>query len=188
MYVDDAVQLLRELRRAADGTLPPYNEERVRAVIRECISLYSRGHSLHASGQGDRALLVTLTLCLKRNKRCLVTYLKHRADRVRALCWAAGGAFPSAPEVKSNMSRAEIELARNYVRVLGEYRAAYFEIDLTANPMPPKELFIQVRALQDCGVIQTEGGSINMAKNSQHYVRRSDVEHLIGQGFLLHIK
>jgi GINS complex subunit 1 len=52
---------------------------------------------------------------------------------------------------------------------------------------PPKELFIQVRVLQGVGEIMTENGTIMLEKDSQHFLRRSDVEPLIRQGILEHI-
>ncbi len=52
---------------------------------------------------------------------------------------------------------------------------------------PPKELLITVRCLVDLGELVTETGTLLLAKGSQHYVRRSDVEALIRQGHLEHI-
>lgn len=52
---------------------------------------------------------------------------------------------------------------------------------------PPKELFIMVRVLQGVGEIMTENGTIMLEKDSQHFLRRSDVEPLIRQGILEHI-
>jgi len=52
---------------------------------------------------------------------------------------------------------------------------------------PPKELYITVRVLKDCGQVQTEFGPLYLNIHTFHYVRKSDVEHLITQGFLLHV-
>ena len=46
---------------------------------------------------------------------------------------------------------------------------------------------MEVRVLEDCGKIQTESGVINLVKNSQHYLRRTDVERLVSQGYLKHL-
>ena len=53
---------------------------------------------------------------------------------------------------------------------------------------PPKELFLQVRALVDCGEVATESGFVTLSRNTTHYLRRSDVEHLIKQGMLEQIE
>jgi len=71
--------------------------------------------------------------------------------------------------------------------VLTDYKAHYLDLDLTAAPLPPKELFVEVRVVKDCGELQTEHGMVNLQKNSQHFLRRTDVEHLIKQGYLLHL-
>lgn len=47
---------------------------------------------------------------------------------------------------------------------------------------PPKDLFIEVKVLQDYGRVMTDQGEINLRKNSVHFVRRHDVELLIRQG------
>ena len=49
---------------------------------------------------------------------------------------------------------------------------------------PPKDLHVAVRVARECGVIQTEVGAIDFKKGHRYHVRRSDVEHLIVQGFL----
>ena len=50
---------------------------------------------------------------------------------------------------------------------------------------PPKDLFIEIRALKDCGeIMSADGTTIRLDKNSTNLVRRQDVEHLIKQGFI----
>lgn len=49
---------------------------------------------------------------------------------------------------------------------------------------PPKELFVTVRVVRDCGTIRTERGEIDFRKGQRFLVRRSDVEGLIVQGYL----
>ena len=61
-------------------------------------------------------------------------------------------------------------------------------VDLFADMQPPKDLMIEVRALEDCGEIMTETGAINLTKNSTHFVRRADVQHLIRQNMLRQIE
>ena len=49
---------------------------------------------------------------------------------------------------------------------------------------PPKELHIEVRVKEDCGEIFTDTGVVSLKKNTTHFLRRSDVEHLIRQDVL----
>lgn len=53
---------------------------------------------------------------------------------------------------------------------------------------PPKDLYVEVRVLRDCGEIMTENGLVNLEANSTHFLRRVDVEQLIRQGLLEQIK
>lgn len=53
---------------------------------------------------------------------------------------------------------------------------------------PPKDLFVEVRVLRDCGEVMTENGAVNLEANSTHFLRRVDVEQLIRQGLLEQIK
>ena len=53
---------------------------------------------------------------------------------------------------------------------------------------PPKDLYIEVRVLKDCGEIFTENGPVNLEINSTHFLRRVDVESLIRQGMLVQVK
>jgi len=72
---------------------------------------------------------------------------------------------------------------------LGKTRRAEFVLTSThskrcQDQQPPKNLYIEVRVLEDCGEILTESGSINLERNTTHFLRRSDVEHLVRQGML----
>jgi GINS complex subunit 1 len=53
---------------------------------------------------------------------------------------------------------------------------------------PPKELLIQVRVLENFGEVMTENGPIVLVKGASHFIRRTDVEHLIRQGILEHVR
>lgn len=65
-----------------------------------------------------------------------------------------------------------------------------YEIDLTQYAKPPKELYIHVRCLTDYGEFELSGEEhvVSLTKDSQHYLLASDVEDLIRQGILEHIK
>ncbi|KAG0264951.1 DNA replication protein psf1 [Actinomortierella ambigua] len=77
-----------------------------------------------------------------------------------------------------------------YERNRNRYLSQFGEIELGLGLMahPPKDVFITVRVLRDCGDIVTESGAtLSLKKNSEHFVKRSDVEGLITQGYLLHV-
>ena len=191
MLAEDAVGLIKEAKRTPD-VITVYNEECVRAVVSEVKLLYDdiqkafttreireRNDPRYASA------IVVNHSSLRLNKRCLLAYMMHRVELIKKMCWDLG---PTAPGgLKDALSRSENTFCRNYNNLVSRFKAHYVDLDLTATLLPPKELFIEVRVLKDCGVIETETGSISLHLHSQHFVKRSDVEHLVKQGYLVHV-
>ncbi|KAJ2501825.1 DNA replication protein psf1 [Coemansia sp. RSA 1972] len=135
-------------------------------------------------------------LTAARNKRCLLAYHHRRTQFVRSLLWnlhLAPSLVP--PEISAHVSPEEQNYAREYARLNASYRDAVEEqlcpsdsLDWTANgEIPPRDLFIEVRVTKDCGEIVTESGVVNLQSGTQHYLRRSDIEHLLTIGYLEHI-
>jgi len=191
-YGELATQLLTESRRSTQtDTLLKYNDPLVRSIIREQRDLERAADTLVASADGRApppALLIIQT-AINRNKRCLLAYHTHRVDKLRDMYWAVGGALPhllSNAELRSRMSPHEVDYMRQYNASLMEFRAEFaHELDIMANiTHPPKDLHVMVRVVRDCGVIQTELGSIDFQVGQRYMVRRADIEHLIVQGYL----
>ena len=184
-YGDLATQLVLEARRStANDMLLKYNGELVRSIIREQREL----DRLADTPDVTPAMLIFQTAIL-RNKRCLLAYHRHRLDRLRDMYWAVGGALPhllSNPDIRSKLSPHEVDFLRGYGASVMDYRAGFSnELDITASiTHPPKDLHVLVRVVRDCGVIQTELGSIDFQKGQRFMVRRADIEHLIVQGYL----
>ena len=154
--------------------------------------------------------VITYHTAIHQNKRCLLAYIVNRMERVTELYWSPSPSFsplptsssstsssssssssssdPTSTDSRSNLSRAELEFSKGYSRLIANYKSHYIDIDFDATQVPPKELFIEVRVLEDCGELGTEDGNfIVLTKDSQHYLKRTDVEHLIKQGLLQHI-
>lgn len=140
-------------------------------------------------------------ICAQRNKRCLLAYLKYRTDALNVLRWQAGTIIPS--DMKLKLSPDEIKYFEEYDNILGKYMggtgidlfavsrlrrfSTTFLISIVQDLQPPKSLYIEVRVLQDYGEILTDSGTVNLEKNTTHFLRRSDVEHLICQNVLKQI-
>ncbi|KAH7909097.1 hypothetical protein BJ138DRAFT_1156109 [Hygrophoropsis aurantiaca] len=186
-FGDLATQLVMESRRSTlTDTLLKYNDNLVRSIVREQRDL----EKLTDNGDAvvSPAMLIFQT-AIVRNKRCLLAYHKHRLDRIRDMYWAVGGALPhilSNQDIRSKLSPHEVDFLRQYSASVMEYRAGFSnELDITASiTHPPKDLHVLVRVVRDCGVIQTELGSIDFQKGQRFMVRRADIEHLIVQGYL----
>jgi GINS complex subunit 1 len=189
-YGELATQLLMESRRSTQSdTLFKYNDPLVRSIIREQRDLEKDMTSLLVDGRPPLPTLLIIQTAINRNKRCLLAYHSHRVDRLRDMYWAVGGALPhllSSPDIRSKLSPHEVDYLRQYNSSVMEFRSEFsHDLDITASiTKPPKDLNVLVRVVRDCGVIQTELGSIGFQKGQRFMLRRADIEHLIVQGFL----
>jgi len=113
---DDGLRLVREARRAGEA-LSPYNDEAVRRVLQEMNELFDVAMTLLRQFQGEdlqtvSPLIAYYNLVIRRDKRCLAAYLKHRTDCIRRLSWQVG-AVPHE-DVRQQMSARELEFMRGY--------------------------------------------------------------------------
>lgn len=176
--------------------LPPYQPELVRAVTREIRALESEqqatlqefggaagfDHSQHPEAAVN---ILVQHLSKQRNKRCLLAYHRLRTDRIDELCWSEKVNTHGRSERETDsLGPDEVEYARRYNELLAAYKGQWTDVDLTGSLDPPTDLYIDVRVLKDAGEIQTEYGTITLTKNSSFFVRSSDVERLIRQGYL----
>uniref|UniRef100_UPI00358F24B8 DNA replication complex GINS protein PSF1 isoform X5 n=1 Tax=Myxine glutinosa TaxID=7769 RepID=UPI00358F24B8 len=192
MFCEKAVELLRELERASDGLLTPYNEDGVRQVLGELRALYiPNQQDANISRAEERSdLLPTIKFrhcCLLRNKRCLLAYLYNRLMRIKALRWELGSVLPNA--LRFHLAPDELEWFNQYGRSLAKYMHSIGSegLDLVQDTLPPKSLFIEVRCLQDYGEFEVDGSTFLLNRNTQHLLPRAKCEQLIRQGILEHI-
>jgi GINS complex subunit 1 len=190
-YGELATQLIIESRRSTQtDTLIKYNDPMVRSIIREQRDLEKAIATLDLrDGRPPPPPLLIIQTAINRNKRCLLAYHSHRIDRLRDMYWAVGGALPhilSNQDIRSKLSPHEVDYLRQYNSSVMEFRSEFsHELDITASiTNPPKDLHVLVRVIRDCGMIQTELGSIDFQKGQRFMVRRADIEHLIVQGYL----
>ncbi|KAL0579126.1 DNA replication protein psf1 [Marasmius crinis-equi] len=190
-FGDLATQLVMESRRSTQtDTLLKYNDSLVRSIIREQRDLEKAADGFSFSdGDAPPPALIIIQTAINRNKRCLLAYHSHRVDRLRDLYWSVGGALPhilSTQDIRSKLSPHEVDYLRQYNNSIMEFRSEFsHELDITASiTHPPKDLHVLVHVIKDCGVIETELGSIDFQKGQRFMVRRADIEHLIVQGYL----
>ncbi|BAM82393.1 hypothetical protein, conserved [Cyanidioschyzon merolae strain 10D] len=203
-----ATALVSELRDAQH--LPLYRRDLLQRVVDEILEEYAQlekgieawrsGSSQQGSRVEDRALqgsLLVRRARLLRNKRCVLAYLVNRLRRVEQACWNRDPTIYSGPSEDKGttgratalLSEAERTYASRYEALLAAYGSAV-GLDLrSALLVPPKEEFIEVRVLEDCGdfFMASSGQSAHLAKGTVHFVRRADVELLIQQGKLEHL-
>lgn len=74
-----------------------------------------------------------------------------------------------------------------YSSLLADYMSSV-GLDLARYRSPPKSLYVQVRCLQDYGDFETEDGTtIVLARDTTHFLERSQCEKLIHQGIVEHV-
>ncbi|BAO40897.1 DNA replication complex GINS protein PSF1 [Kluyveromyces marxianus] len=208
MYGDLANKLVLEAKRTQQLSqagfnkqqLPAYQDELIRGIIREVSALKKNVDYLREEQLADQnnkmtqCRYVVAMLSMERNKRCLLAYEKLRSELLDAMVWDNNGMEFSSLLSTSNsktqfdssmLSHAEQEYLKEYSQLLTELKSGQLsEIDLTGTLEPPSDVFIDVRVLKDAGQIETEYGVFNLIKDSQFFVRQSDVERLIQQGYL----
>lgn len=187
MYGDLAEKLISDTRRAENlDTLPLYQTDLVRAVTRETRELaLLEDQALETAGKSRLEQVVpgVFGLCQRRNKRCLLAYHFHRAKRLEQLVWNEqdGRDF-------GVLSTTEHSYLRNFNDLVTTFKEDWEDIDLTGSLEPPTDIYVEARCLKDAGEIQTEYGVFDLTKNSQFFVRYSDVQRLIQQGLLELVK
>ena len=172
--------------------LPIYDEEGIRQTLTEALELISkmettriRRESLSSSGgdieDSEKVEFVYYTQCYRRNLRYLLTYFLHRLKKMRELRWETGTVLP---EHLRNETLCKRELL--YFNEYNDALAMYNEnvgFDLMSEALePPRDLFVEIRVLKGCGEIMTERGPVNLDQGSTHYLKRTDIEHLIRLG------
>ncbi|CAI4057861.1 DNA replication protein PSF1 SKDI_04G2450 [Saccharomyces kudriavzevii IFO 1802] len=205
MYGDLANKLVLEAKRTKqlytrnnqDVNLPMYHEDIVRNILKEISNL--RKNTEYLKEQQQLGMLdnkvakcqyfVTL-LCMERNKRCLLAYQKLRTDILGSMAWNNNSVdlmsnIAVSQQDANDLSHQEQEYLKEYSDLITDLKSGDLaDIDLSGSLVPPSDVFIDVRVLKDAGEIQTEYGVFNLIKDSQFFVRQSDVERLIQQGYL----
>ena len=187
--------LVLDIAQSEKGTIPPYNDETVRAVVEESQEhhrsilkligdIQRSGASLEEAKPDDAASILVHHQAVLRNKRALLVYLNERMSRVRALRWEEGTALPEV--VGENMSPSERSFFTHYSALVNKYqgRRGGVGLNLTLDPTPPRDHKVQVRVLEDYGEIVTRDGTVDLSKNTVHLLWRDEAQPLITEGVL----
>jgi GINS complex subunit 1 len=197
--LDLSHQLATECKRSSSTqSLYKYNDALVRQISREIRALDSilsetlaSVSHLHANEipQTQLCAMTMIQAMMERDKRCLLAYHNHRINLLKDLFWRIGGALPqilSDVQIREKLSPHEVDFMREYAKLVTLWREDLLDVvDLAmGTTSPPKDINVQVVVRKDCGVVNTELGEIDFRKGQRYLVRRSDVEHLILQGYL----
>ena len=184
--------LLKDLsQNHTSNNLSPYNDEGVRISIDEFKTIYQefaeclKISELDNKNASCKAKSYILATQLKRHKRILLAY---HVDRLMKLSHRAVSSTDFSQNSLNNLSKIETKFYHINADSIVKYKSALgHHINIFGPIVPPKDFFIQVRVEEDCGVVQTEYGRATLNRGSMHYLKRTDVEHLVVKGFLTHI-
>lgn len=191
LHTHKATELLRDLQRSE--SLPPFNDELMRGVIEEIKKLFDQSTETlneHSEELEDNPSLActlhTNHASIERNKRCALAYLHQRLKLIEQLRWTQGTVLP--PLLRDKLSSTELEYFNTYSNLLADYMNAE-GVDLTSIDIaqPPKELYIEVRVLEDLGEVMTSNGPITLNKNTLHFLPREDVIQYVKEGKMEHL-
>lgn len=111
---------------------------------------------------------------IERQKRCLLTYHKHRMNRIQDM---VASAVEKDNVLLQHNNVHEAEFANDYRQLRQQYEAEYFEL----NVLPPTSHMVQVKVVEDLltklggPVVLDSGRSVSLTKGSRWYLPRSDV-------------
>lgn len=120
-----------------------------------------------------------------RNKRLLMAYVKRRIDILRELRWTHG-ILPE--QVKSNVTPQEQHFFKEYSKLLSKYMRATamggVGLDLTADPEPPNDPYIQVRVMKDYGEVTFSSGSVTLREGLSLWLLREEAHTFLQEGVI----
>lgn len=192
-----SVTLLRELKTST--WLPQYNDRVIKEVAeeimrdtREMKALVQDHEDLEEVPAEVASGLCLFNELMERNRRCLLAYLSFRLDRIEELRFEVGRMVPA--EKLEKLHDYEKHYLHIYNTILDKYMKRYVPnckelLDLTADAEAPEDMNVQVRVKAgDIGdIVTTDSGVLRLKKGYVHYVKRTDVEHLIRAGKVIHV-
>ncbi len=174
--------LLLEIKRHQDSSLPPYNLKLVRQCFNDlhhsfqCLSEEVQASSDGIPSMAGRPSMLWHHACIQRQKRCLLAYHKHRLDSLKNQVLA----HPSASVDTSTWSSNGPEL---------EFCQAYQQLrqgQCLPHPDTPPPIIahsLQVRCIATLGQVVLESGRcVTITKGSVLYLPRQDVIEFLQDG------
>ena len=179
-YCTRGKELLMDLKKSE--WLPVYDEEGLRSTLLEVLQLIDRIHpirerlkQLKKTGEylpvPQKLEYTYYATCLRRNLCYLLSYFFHRLKKIRELRWETGTVIPEGIR-NETLNEREIEYFNQYSDALSTYNNAV-GFDLMSEALePPRDLYVEVRVLKECGEIVTEEGPVTLDQGSTHYLKR----------------
>jgi GINS complex subunit 1 len=202
-------ELLNEVAQVPAENIPVFNDEAFRSVIDEVqlqhdqlTTVFNTALERHRESTNsteedtDQSLLwhgseaeatevMVYHTAILRNKRLLMAYVKKRIDMLRELRWTHG----VLPEhVKTSLTPQEQLFFKEYSKLLSQYMRSTdmggVGLDLTADPEPPTDPYVQVRVMKDYGEVTFSSGSVSLRPGLSLWLLREEAHTLLQEGVL----
>ena len=147
----DSIKLIREAIRTRDApSIPKYREDLVKNTIVEINTL-----STLSTPKSTGACNTIKLAFLQRRKKCILAYQRERLNRYKELLWLSGATTSSTLPEKSHQAASPQELIfiKEYQELVSTWKGLWLDIDVGASITPPKDVFIEIRVIQDCGEV-----------------------------------
>ncbi|KAJ3313640.1 DNA replication protein psf1 [Boothiomyces sp. JEL0838] len=112
---------------------------------------------------------------VKKNKQIVLVAQRQKLDKICKLIW--NGVNVSSP--------SEQVFINEYKQLVRDLKGLYLDIDLNQGDEPPKNIFVEVRVVKECGEIMTEMGVLPLRLGTQYYLKKAEVQDLIMSGHLV---
>ena len=179
--------LVSECQHSDSATLLPYNDELVKGCLEEINfhvdelthivdSIEGEKPSLHV-----RPALMLHYAAIRRNKRCLLAYIYHRAKLLQNNCNLGRDRIK-----ESLLHESEKDFVVAYERLRARQGTDTISIIASQQRFPPSQMWVQVRVMESLGtIVLTEtGGTVNLEEGTIHFLPFQDVEPFVRQGCL----
>jgi GINS complex subunit 1 len=189
MEISKPSRLLKELK--ISNFIPFYNTEltedllkdynKMCEIVEKNKKILLEEKNLELTEKSKTVYLLTLTFAINRIFRVMLAYINNRLIRIKDKFWESGGDNPLLNEF---LSENEKDFYIDYKELVSKYQDSFpVQLNLLTDLEPPKDLFIEIRVLENIGEIVNKNGEVlNLQKNSTLLVRRCDVENLLKQG------
>ena len=182
IYLMDPLTALQKQAQSCSPLELPFNSNAIKIVFEALGDLNLEKSIYEDSDQSERLCLIDLHI--QRVKNISLEYIMKRLDSIyyKMEC-------NSMPKYKLAEHEQKLyESFRSSFNLLGRSLIGSGNFNTLLPSSPPKELFVHVRVIKDCGTIQTSSGLIKLNQNTSHYIRKSYIESLLEQGHLELIK
>lgn len=149
-YPSDSFKLIQEAKRNQESpSIPPYRHDLIKNVLQEINTLNT------PAKQSTDANIVMRRICSERSKRCVLAYQRNRMDRYRDLLWRCGASTSTILPERDRIAASTYEttFVKEYKQLVTSWKGLWLNVDVGGSMLPPKDVFIEVRILKDCGEV-----------------------------------